>query len=465
MESAVLKDVWAGKYFGAAMVFLLTQAVLLLIVIAVWTTQVHEDGLGMTVYMLGVSGILIGGYLVVSAGLLAARRWGAILATLWAVGIVSANTLYFVLGDPIGDETGIEAAATAAGAGCGGLLNLLVLIFAARALLAKRPPEDPPILSLERGDVLHPYGQLALKPQRMGWQVKLLLVIGIALAGGGALAAAAGVLMQWKAAVVDESAWQRYEFPESGFAIEFPAAPETTEDFIESRSIIFSRQHRVLLPSVLLDAVHYRGQAVVQPLEELLLPLAPDLIPALHRGADVADIGCSLGQAVLKMARLYPQSRFTGFDLSEDAIRGAQLAAEAGGVANARFVQRDCTNLAEERAFDVVFTFDAVHDQGRPDLMLQGIRKALKPGGLYFMLDIKASSDMHKNSAHMLGTFLYSVSCMHCMSVSLAQGGMGLGAVWGIEKAQEMLADAGFGSVEVRELEHDPFNVVFLCRE
>jgi hypothetical protein len=41
------------------------------------------------------------------------------------------------------------------------------------------------------------------------------------------------------------------------------------------------------------------------------------------------------------------------------------------------------------------------------------------------------------------------------MTVSLAQGGDGLGVVWGKEMAVQYFQEAGFGSVQVHELAHD----------
>jgi hypothetical protein len=66
--------------------------------------------------------------------------------------------------------------------------------------------------------------------------------------------------------------------------------------------------------------------------------------------------------------------------------------------------------------------------------VLAGIARALRPGGVYLMQDIAGSSRMHENLDHPLGPFLYTVSCLHCMSVSLAQGGAGLGAMWGEQR-------------------------------
>ena len=115
-------------------------------------------------------------------------------------------------------------------------------------------------------------------------------------------------------------------------------------------------------------------------------------------------------------------------------------------------------------AFAFVTTFDAVHDQARPLALLKGIRRTLEPDGVYLMQDIQGSSHHHENVEHPGAPLLYTISCMHCMTVSLAQGGDGLGARWGEQKARELLAEAGFTSVDVHLLEHDPFNAYFVVR-
>lgn len=204
------------------------------------------------------------------------------------------------------------------------------------------------------------------------------------------------------------------------------------------------------------------GQTVLPALENAILPLVPGLSDRLERGIDVADIGCGVGRALIQLARAYPRSRFTGIDLSAEAIACARD--EAAGLENLRFVQADATGWDDAGAFDLVFTFDAVHDQARPDLVLAGIARALKPGGVYLMQDIDAATDVVGNMDHPLGPFLYTISCMHCMTVSLAQGGMGLGAVWGRELAHAMLREAGFTDVSVHRLPHDIQNAYWVCR-
>jgi hypothetical protein len=112
----------------------------------------------------------------------------------------------------------------------------------------------------------------------------------------------------------------------------------------------------------------------------------------------------------------------------------------------------------------MVTAFDAIHDQARPAAVLRGVRGAIRPGGVLLMQDIAGSSHVHKNMDHPIAPLLYTVSCMHCMTVSLAQGGDGLGAMWGEERAQKMLGEAGFGSIAVHRLAHDIQNCYYVCR-
>jgi 2-polyprenyl-3-methyl-5-hydroxy-6-metoxy-1,4-benzoquinol methylase len=210
------------------------------------------------------------------------------------------------------------------------------------------------------------------------------------------------------------------------------------------------------------------GQSVMSSLEAHVLPLVAGLSDRLALGIRVLDLGCGRGRIMNRLAELFPKSRFVGMDLSEDAIRFAGQEAETRRLANITFVTADLGTFdetAERDAFDLITTFDAVHDQARPLNLLKGIHRALKSDGVYLMQDIKGSSHVEKNIGHPLGTLLYTVSCMHCMTVSLAQGGEGLGAMWGEEKTRDYLARAGFRSVEKHELAHDIQNNWYVVRK
>jgi 2-polyprenyl-3-methyl-5-hydroxy-6-metoxy-1,4-benzoquinol methylase len=209
------------------------------------------------------------------------------------------------------------------------------------------------------------------------------------------------------------------------------------------------------------------GQSVMFALESHILPLVPGLVDRLSAGIDVLDVGCGRGRIMVRLAELFSNSRFTGIDLSEEATTRARESAAERGLTNITFAARDLSDFdewAEPASFDFITTFDAVHDQAKPLNVLKGIRRALRSDGSYLMQDIKGSSHVHENIGHPLGTLLYTVSCMHCMTVSLAQGGEGLGAMWGEQKTREYLLRAGFTAVTTHELAHDIQNNWYVVR-
>jgi ubiquinone/menaquinone biosynthesis C-methylase UbiE len=210
------------------------------------------------------------------------------------------------------------------------------------------------------------------------------------------------------------------------------------------------------------------GQSVLSSLESHILPLVPDLTDQLARGIRTLDVGCGQGRIIIRLAELFPNSQFIGIDHSEDAIAAAGNQASAKGLRNIEFVAIDLSDFhetAEHESFVFITTFDALHDQVAPLNVLKGIHRALRRDGSYLMQDIKGSSHVYNNIAHPIGTFLYTVSCMHCMTVSLAQGGEGLGAMWGEEKTREYLGRAGFRVVEKHELAHVIQNNWYVVRK
>jgi SAM-dependent methyltransferase len=204
-------------------------------------------------------------------------------------------------------------------------------------------------------------------------------------------------------------------------------------------------------------------QTVLAGLFETILPLVPSLVEKLDRGMDVLDAGCGRGRALQAMAARFPQSRFTGYDLCEDAILDASRSASAAGLANASFTVCDLRDWNEEAEYDLVTTFDAVHDQKDPQDFLRRLHRALRPGGTYLMQDIGGSARLENNMDFPMASFLYAVSCCHCTPISIGQGGAGLGTMWGWETAEEMLRNAGFQRAERHVLPHDPMNIWFVA--
>lgn len=207
------------------------------------------------------------------------------------------------------------------------------------------------------------------------------------------------------------------------------------------------------------------GQTIVAALEDHILPLVPELVDQLTAGIDVLDVGCGSGRAINKLARLFPASRFKGYDFSPVAIATATAEAQAQGLTNVQFQVKDATTMDELEQYDLITTFDAIHDQARPDRVLSNICRALRSDGVYLMQEIRATSEVSGNLDHPLAPFLYTVSCMHCMTVSLAEGGMGLGTMWGREQAAAMLNAAGFQQIDRQELPHDIVNDYYVIRK
>ncbi len=222
----------------------------------------------------------------------------------------------------------------------------------------------------------------------------------------------------------------------------------------------YSRFHEVMAED--------SGQSVLSSLETHIIPLIPELKDKLTKGINMLDVGCGSGLILLKLAELFPKSKFSGMDLSKETIDKANKMASERNLKNIKLIQKDLSDFdksAPEREYDFITTFDAIHDQAKPMNVLKGIYKALKDDGVYLMQDISGTGHLEKDIEHPIGTFLYTISTMHCMTVSLAQNGEGLGAMWGEETTREYLSKAGFRNVETKKLAHDIQNNWYVVRK
>jgi 2-polyprenyl-3-methyl-5-hydroxy-6-metoxy-1,4-benzoquinol methylase len=186
----------------------------------------------------------------------------------------------------------------------------------------------------------------------------------------------------------------------------------------------------------------------------------PDVEAKLREGALVADVGCGSGRAVLKLAQAFPKSRFVGYDAFEGQLSRAIANAERAGVGDqVRFELLDVAQGLPEQ-YDVITTFDVIHDAVDPRGLLRAIRQATKDGGSYVMLEINCA-DRHEDNIGPLAAMFYGFSVFYCMTTSLAHGGEGLGTCGMPEaKVRELCAEAGFGSVTRLPVEN-PFNVIY----
>jgi SAM-dependent methyltransferase len=192
------------------------------------------------------------------------------------------------------------------------------------------------------------------------------------------------------------------------------------------------------------------------------LPALPDVVKRLERGGRIADIGCGSGTSTLTLAQAYPRSEITGYDIDATALARARSAAERLGVANARFEQRSAEELPQEPGFDLVTAFDVVHDLAKPRAVLRRIREALASDGTFLLVEPAAGDGLAQN-LNPSGALLYSISTLYCMTVSLSQGGEGLGAAYGPKQAEALCRAAGFGRFRRLDIEN-PFNAFYEVR-
>ena len=220
------------------------------------------------------------------------------------------------------------------------------------------------------------------------------------------------------------------------------------------------------VPPAAYDAGLWEGQErfglgwVEHLLTQVWLPALPVVKASLERGAAVADIGCGRWRALIKLAQAYPNSYFVGYDLFEPVIAQAAANARAAGVADrVRFQHLDATRGVPAQ-YDLITTFDVIHDAGDPLAMARTIRQALKPDGTYLCVEINCSDKLEENAGP-LGALFHGISLLYCLPTSLAAGGPGLGTL-GLPhpKLEELCRAAGFSEVQRLPLEN-PFNSVY----
>jgi SAM-dependent methyltransferase len=205
------------------------------------------------------------------------------------------------------------------------------------------------------------------------------------------------------------------------------------------------------------------GPLYEDTLVDVILPMAPRLVERLRSGARVADLACGTGTVVTILAEAFPRSTFVGYDLDADGLERGRSTADAKGLSNVSFEQCDAARFHPVEPFDVVIVFNAVHDQVDPAAMLRCVRDALTPDGMFVMNEPRMPAALEDNLDNPLAPFNYAVSTLHCMTVSLAHGGAGLGTAWGEETAVRLLGEAGLGLVSIDAVPGDPGNALFVC--
>lgn len=193
------------------------------------------------------------------------------------------------------------------------------------------------------------------------------------------------------------------------------------------------------------------------------LAQVPGLVERLRDGARVLELGCGRGTASRLLAEAFPASTVVGLDLSAGAVEDARQQAVDAGIDNLTFLAGSATH-PPEGPWDLACAFDVVHDLAEPDAVLAAAREVLAEDGALLMIDSGAPSELDAQAALPWAPMMYGVSMGHCLTVSLAQGGAGLGAMWGRDAALAALDRAGFGDVDTFELPGDPMDLLYVAR-
>ena len=192
------------------------------------------------------------------------------------------------------------------------------------------------------------------------------------------------------------------------------------------------------------------------------IPALDGVAGKLDAGARVADVGCGHGASTVLMAQAWPASSFAGFDYHVDSIDQARKrAAEAGVADRCRFEVASAKDYPAG-GYDLVATFDCLHDMGDPVGAARHVLDTLAPGGTWLIVE-PAAGDRVEDNLNPVGRAYYGFSTLLCVPNSLSQEvGLALGAQAGEPGIRKVVTEAGF--TRFRRAAETPFNLVYEAR-
>jgi SAM-dependent methyltransferase len=192
------------------------------------------------------------------------------------------------------------------------------------------------------------------------------------------------------------------------------------------------------------------------------LPALDGVVEKLERGARVADIGCGHGASTIIMAQAFPHSTFVGSDYHAGSITIARAAAEAAGVADRVRFELAAADAFGGTGYDLVTTFDALHDMGDPVGAARHVRRALADDGTWMVVEPMAGDHVEEN-LNPVGRAYYGFSTLLCTPASLSQEvGLALGTQAGPARIRDVVTTGGFS--RFAKVAETPFNQVLEVR-
>jgi len=186
-----------------------------------------------------------------------------------------------------------------------------------------------------------------------------------------------------------------------------------------------------------------------------VLPALEGVVDKLEAGATVVDIGCGGGVMLTTLAQAFPNSTCVGYDPSEAAIGLARSRAADMGLSNIDFVVAGGEDLVAGSDYDLVITFDCMHDMAFPDRTAAAIRQSIASDGTWLLKDIRSTGDFSKDSRNPLLAMFYGFSVASCLQSAMSEpGGAGLGTL-GLHAAaaQQLTEAAGFSQFVTHDLD------------
>ena len=242
-------------------------------------------------------------------------------------------------------------------------------------------------------------------------------------------------------------------------------SPERIEHLLESFRTGIGRTYEDAGPEGARrgEARHWR--AARNQVVPVMIPALDGVAEKLERGALVADIGCGDGAVVLAMAEAWPNSTFHASDPSRHAVERVREVADDMGLTNVEVVQASGEDFPRGGAYDLVVTFDCIHDMTRPEAVIAAIRGGLKPDGTWFIKDIRSKPRFEDNLRNPMLAMMYGFSLMACMSSAMSEpDGAGLGTLgFNPDVAERMSRDAGFTRFLMHDF-RDPGNLYYEVR-
>ena len=209
------------------------------------------------------------------------------------------------------------------------------------------------------------------------------------------------------------------------------------------------------------------AQTIASSLVDWILPMGQGMVVSdLKEGIDVLDVGCGSGFNLITLAREYPKSWFTGYDINPAHIAIARNAAEKEKLRNIRFKCVAITESMESAAYDLITCFGGLVETGDVSNVIRRIHQALRQGGTFLLQDVASSSNVKENRAHPAGPLLYAISVIYSLPATIAKTGSpkeAFGVMWGNDRVLGLVREEGFKCDGPRTLPEDHCNVFFFC--